>query len=502
VTQNATPSSTRQRRVRLGSAAALLIALSMPVAASAQEPAELWQQLHLRLEGGMGAMLPDFQRESLGQDYLLQGTVRFGMTFADLFGVQISYGSWLFPGENGDGQVHSLTLGPRLDLRAGDLGRLVVDVNLGLGQTADLSRFTLDAGIGYEFDLHPMLSAGPIVRYGHVFATQGDHPSDAQYLSFGISVVLRPPARTAPEPLPGDRDGDGVPDEDDLCPNQHAGGDPDPDRPGCPRQHADADGDGVLDHLDQCPDTPAGEHPDPDRPGCPLPDRDGDGVPDHLDQCPEQPMGDQPHPDRLGCPDADRDGDGVPDSADRCPDQPRGLNPDPARPGCPLPDRDNDSVPDAVDACPDVAGSPSDDPRRHGCPGLIRVEGEFVHISQAVFFATNRDRILPRSLPVLRALRAALDATPTIRRVSIEGHTDDVGGADFNLDLSRRRAESVMRWLIENGIAPERLEAHGFGQTRPQVEGTSTRARAQNRRVEFRIIDSPMGRTQRRERAR
>ncbi len=120
----------------------------------------------------------------------------------------------------------------------------------------------------------------------------------------------------------------------------------------------DADDDGVPDSQDICPNEPAGENPDPKRPGCPLPpdpDSDGDGVPDSYDKCPNEPAGPNPNPDRPGCPlppGRDADGDGVPDSQDVCPDVPAGPNPDPARPGCPM-ETAPDAVADGVSDLPD-----------------------------------------------------------------------------------------------------------------------------------------------------
>lgn len=113
-----------------------------------------------------------------------------------------------------------------------------------------------------------------------------------------------------------------------------------------------------------------------------------------------------------------------------------------------------------------------------------------------MFFATGQDRILPRSFSVLSAVAMALRATPGIRRVSIEGHTDDVGNPDVNLDLSNRRAAAVLFWLVQHGVEDNRLEAHGFGGSRPRQLVTSymnrrevTLARSLNRRVEFVIVD-------------
>ena len=78
---------------------------------------------------------------------------------------------------------------------------------------------------------------------------------------------------------------------------------------------------------------------------------------------------------------------------------------------------------------------------------------------------------------------------PKIRRVSIEGHTDDVGSAESNRDLSERRASSVMQWLIAHGVDATRLESHGVGETEPEAGGHSREAREQNRQVDFLVTD-------------
>ena len=189
-------------------------------------------------------------------------------------------------------------------------------------------------------------------------------------LSFGSSLL----AQQAPTPTPGggftfttaqapdiqlaDRDGDGVPDISDLCPD--TGGYPETD--GCPRINTDSDGDGVWDHEDECP-FEAGS---PENNGCPPPneepitDNDGDGIRNPADQCPDEAGPLENH----GCPLAteippDADGDGVPDAEDECPDQHHNgaiFN------GCP--DTDGDGLVDNIDACPDEAG-PAE---TQGCP--------------------------------------------------------------------------------------------------------------------------------------
>ena len=252
---------------------------------------------------------------------------------------------------------------------------------------------------------------------------------------------------------------------------------------------SDRDHDGVLDDDDRCPDEPAGDAPDPKRRGCPSRDRDGDGVPDALDKCPRVPAGPHPDPKRAGCPEKDSDGDGTVDSQDQCPNEKSGINPDPQRPGCPEADRDHDSVPDATDACPDVPGSPSPDPRKNGCPGLVKVESETIQILEQVHFEVDKSDILPESFRILDAVAFALESHPVIKRISVEGHTDNQGSADFNMDLSQKRADSVVEYLITKGIARDRLEPHGYGFSRPVSDNKTAAGRQANRRVEFHIVD-------------
>lgn len=250
----------------------------------------------------------------------------------------------------------------------------------------------------------------------------------------------------------------------------------------------------MPDPDDQCPDRAKGDHPDPQKAGCPAPDSDADAIPDADDKCPLEPTGANPDPERAGCPDGDDDKDGVLNQVDKCRTEAAGLYPDPQQPGCPLADRDKDAVPDLYDACPDKPGAPDTNPKKNGCPGLVQIDQGTIKIMRPVFFATNRDTILRQSDPVLRAVAMALKATPGIRKISIEGHTDGTGTAEKNLDLSQRRAESVRAWLVKNGVEAERLEAKGWGDTKPITSNTNSIGRAQNRRVELVIVDpAPAG---------
>lgn len=290
-----------------------------------------------------------------------------------------------------------------------------------------------------------------------------------------------------------DTDKDGIPDSEDACPAVPGVRTDDPKTNGCPPPPPDRDHDGFLDSEDLCPDEPAGDHPDPKRKGCPAKDSDGDGVYDYEDQCPDTPAGPHPDPAKKGCPAIDSDGDGFFDYEDECPQVPAGAHPDPAHKGCPKPDRDHDTVPDDVDACPDKPGAPNPDPKKNGCPGLVEVKNGVIVIFQPVFFATGKDKILAKSYPVLNAVADALKAEPEIKKIMIEGHTDNVGKASKNMELSDRRARSVLTYLVQHGIASERLDSQGYGDSKPVADNKTKKGKAANRRVEFHIIDPPQG---------
>ena len=173
-------------------------------------------------------------------------------------------------------------------------------------------------------------------------------------------------------PRSHDRDGDGIPDDTDECPDLAEDFDGIQDTDGCPED--DADGDGVLDTQDACPLVPGVWWNDPRKNGCPAPDTDGDGVPDPVDACPAVKGVPSEDPKKNGCPSSsqDRDNDGIPDDADKCPDQAEDKDGFEDFDGCPDPDNDGDGIPDKEDACPNVKGEPSTDPARNGCPSADR----------------------------------------------------------------------------------------------------------------------------------
>ncbi len=201
----------------------------------------------------------------------------------------------------------------------------------------------------------------------------------------------------------------------------------------------DSDGDRVYDDRDQCPDTPSGATVD--SLGCPL-DSDGDGVYDYQDNCPDTPSG--ATVDSLGCP-RDSDGDGVYDYLDKCPSTPTGARVD-----------------------------------ENGCPIILK---ETVSIELKIEFDLNRADIRPQFHKQLKKVADFMKEYPETT-VRIEGHTDNAGPDQYNLQLSQKRAESVRQYLINNfSIAPKRLSAKGFGESRPIASNATREGQRKNRRV-------------------
>ncbi len=283
-----------------------------------------------------------------------------------------------------------------------------------------------------------------------------------------------------------DRDKDGIFDDEDACPDVAGVRDPDPKKNGCPvvAPPPDTDGDGIIDSQDACPNDAGPRTDNPNTNGCP--DRDKDGIIDKVDACPDVPGVTDPDPKKNGCP-PDRDGDGIPDTVDACPDVPGVQDPDPKKNGCP-PDRDGDGVVDAEDACPDVPGPRDPDPKKNGCPLVVVTEKE-IKINQEVKFKFDSAELLEESDTILAAVKQVLDAHPEIKKVRVEGHTDNVGKPAYNKTLSQKRAASVMKWLTDKGIDKKRLVAQGFGQEQPIDSNTTDQGRANNRRVAFTILE-------------
>jgi len=239
-----------------------------------------------------------------------------------------------------------------------------------------------------------------------------------------------------------DSDGDGVFDKYDQCPKTPKG--VKVDKFGCP---IDTDKDGVPDYLDKCGNTPKGVQVD--KGGCPV-DSDRDGVPDYLDKCPNTPAGAKV--DNNGCP-VDSDGDRVPDYLDKCPNTPAGVQVD--KNGCPV-DSDGDRVPDYLDKCPNTpAGAKVD---KDGCP--VKKEAYTV----TVYFGFKRYNLDAKEKAKLDEVVKFMKDNPGAM-FSIEGHAGPIGSAAYNMKLSERRANTVYKYLVSQGIDKNRFILKWFGET-------------------------------------
>jgi outer membrane protein OmpA-like peptidoglycan-associated protein len=293
-------------------------------------------------------------------------------------------------------------------------------------------------------------------------------------------------------PVDRDPDRDRILGRADACPDVAEDVDSFEDQDGCPEEDNDADG--VVDLSDLCPDQ--AEDPDgwDDPDGCPDPDNDFDKVLDGDDACPTE----RGTVEARGCP--DRDGDTVVDSADTCPDLP-GL---PELAGCP--DRDGDKVPEPRDLCPDAPILPGVDPATSdGCPPKVAVapvpaptaavyrKGNEIVITERVEFDLGKATLRPSSHRILDQVAKLLVETPAVKKLEVQGHTDNVGSDTGNLKLSQERADSVAAYLAAHGVARDRLTAKGYGEAVPMFSNRTTSGRDGNRRVQFLILDAAAG---------
>lgn len=337
----------------------------------------------------------------------------------------------------------------------------------------------LEALLGTHVDLGSDLRLGAGFGFG---LTRGYGAPVARGL-LGLEWVPGDAKPPEPEKV-ADRDGDGISDCEDACSYVAGVKSADPTKNGCP---ADSDSDGVPDVLDACKDVPGIRTAEASTNGCPA-DLDHDGVPDGVDACPKEPGPRTDDPKTNGCPPVvDQDADGIPDKEDACPKEAGQRTTDPKTNGCPDPDRDKDGIPNATDACPDAAGPADPDPKKNGCP-KARIEGASIKITDQVKFKTASAEIIGKeSDAVLTAVLDLLKAHPEIKKVRVEGHTDKQGDAAKNKELSKKRAESVVKWLTDKGIDKSRLAAEGFGEEKPIATNDTEEGRTENRRVEFHV---------------
>jgi len=188
------------------------------------------------------------------------------------------------------------------------------------------------------------------------------------------------------------------------------------------------------------------------------PDPDHDGILGDADKCPNEPEDKDGFEDEDGCPDPDNDGDGIPDVKDKCPNEPETVN------GY----QDEDGCPDEV-------------------PAPVK---KFIGVIQGINFAYDEATLLPSSFAILdKAVTMMSDFPQT--RFEVSGHTDYLGTPEYNHQLSQRRAQAVVDYMVKKGVAADRLTAVAYGQDRPIADNGTPGGRAQNRRTEFKLISEP-----------
>ena len=341
------------------------------------------------------------------------------------------------------------------------------------GDIGDGTDWHADAALGAQIMLHDLVAMRVEAR--HIFTPGVQDEAYNFQISLGFDFMAW---RTE-----DDRDKDGIDDETDACPDTPGVA----SAKGCP----DKDGDGIADDKDECPDV-AGPA---DTKGCP--DKDGDRIKDAADDCPETPGvaefkgcadtdGDKIADPKDKCPKVpgiakfagcpDTDGDGIEDAKDKCPKQPG-----PAKTqGCP--DADGDGIADADDKCPKVFGLVEN----QGCLPKAVAE-KFQGAMKGIYFKTGKSDIKKQSFKVLDEAVAIMNKFKSVR-VRVEGHTDARGPDDKNMILSEARAQSVKDYLVSKGVAADRIEAKGFGETKPVADNKKAKGRAENRRIEFQVI--------------
>ena len=327
--------------------------------------------------------------------------------------------------------------------------------HIGGGYTfvGEASSGTLNGGFGLTYWMSEQVGISVQSTYKHSFDDTRISGTDvASHMQHFAGFIFKFGGK--------DTDGDGIYDREDACP-EVAGL---KIYKGCP----DTDGDGIVDASDACPDAAGSVAMN----GCP--DTDGDGVADKDDSCPEvaglKAL--------KGCPDTD--GDGITDLSDKCPN----LKGPKENAGCPWADTDGDTVLDKDDKCPTVKGTVAN----NGCPEVSEeAVNKLNEYAKTILFNSGKASFQKQTLPVLVSITSILKEYPTAK-FSLEGHTDSTGTPASNLVLSKERAAAVKNYLVENGIAADRLTSEGYGDTKPIESNKTAKGKAANRRVEVKLV--------------
>lgn len=315
---------------------------------------------------------------------------------------------------------------------------IVPYLQAGIGVSSYSSTFMaqIPLGVGLQFNLADQV----FVHLNSNYRVPVSQKANNSFMhSIGISVpiverkvIVAPPP--PPPPVPADKDGDGVIDANDACPDVAGVA----AFNGCP----DTDKDGIADKDDKCPS----EFGMAKYAGCPIPDTDKDGINDENDKCPTV----------FGLARYD---------------------------GCPIPDTDGDGVNDEEDKCKQIVGIAANS----GCPEIKQeIIQKVTFAAKNIFFNTGSAQLLKKSFKPLDEVVTIMNDNPTLL-LDIEGHADITGTPAKNQILSESRAASVKAYLESKGISNNRLSSAGYGQDRPIADNKTVAGRAQNRRTELKL---------------
>ena len=259
----------------------------------------------------------------------------------------------------------------------------------------------------------------------------------------------------------------------------------------------DKDGDGIPDSVDNCPDEPEDKDGFQDEDGCPDLDNDGDGIPDAEDQCPNEPEDKDGFKDGDGCREDDNDGDGIPDIADKCPDQAEDKDGFEDEDGCLDQDNDGDGFADAVDKCPNDAETVNGVDDDDGCPDVRGTTGPEERADRIdlkggqVTFTKTTTTLTPATKQLLTQVAAIIKTRKLSIRIEVHVPlgTKATGAAAIRAQkvkdkaTAQARAKSISDYLVTQGVPAAQVQAVGIGSDRPL--GAATPTDASNERTDF-----------------
>ncbi|MGE0397771.1 MAG: OmpA family protein [Kofleriaceae bacterium] len=321
---------------------------------------------------------------------------------------------------------------------------------------------TLVATAGAQFRVSADVTAQLMVGTGQLGARGDD-------IRTTIGILWAPQPLGAAAPGRNDRDGDGVPDGVDGCPQETEDKDGFQDEDGCP--DGDNDGDGIPDAGDQCPDEPEDKDGFKDDDGCREQDNDNDSILDSADKCPDQAEDQDGFEDDDGCLDQDNDGDGFADAQDKCPNDAETVN-----------GVDDD------DGCPDVRITTGPEERAD----RIDLKGQQVTFNRNGTLSPAARQLLGQVATLIKGRKLSIRIEVHVP-LGTKSKNKAAIAARKRVDKqqAQQRAKTIADYLVGQGVAAQQLQAVGIGSDRPL--GTNAPTDPANERVDF--IKSQQGGT-------